>query len=190
MSNDGKVEHLKSIAKLMRHYILVSTTQAGSGHPTSFLSAVELMSGLLFGGTFRYDLDSPEHPNDDRLIFSKGHTSPLFYSLWGAAGKLTEADLMTYRHFGSHLEGHPTVAFLYVDAATGSLGQGQACRKKIPFVSTFSAFMSRAYDQIRMSQYSDTNIKFVWSHAGVSIGEDGPSQMELDSSTLIDAFDQ
>ena len=427
MPEDEKVEKLKSLAKLMRYYILASTTQAGSGHPTSSLSAVELMSGLLFGGIFRYDLSNPDNPNNDRLIFSKGHASPLFYSLWGAAGKLTEADLMTYRHFGSQLEGHPTVAFPYADAATGSLGQGLsiglgmalnakyldklpyrtyvllgdsemaegsqwesiqlavhykldnlvgvldvnrlgqrgetmygydlaayekrisafgwatfvidghsfsevleayrkalnvsnkpsmiiaktikgkgvsevenkngwhgkaldkedferalkelgnidksvrgeivkpedlkparpssgkagemqykmgesiptrnaygnalkriypefpeivsvdgevsnstraqrfkeefperffemyiaeqnmvgaalglACRKKIPFVSTFSAFMSRAYDQIRMSQYSDTNIKFVGSHAGVSIGEDGPSQMGLE----------
>ncbi|MGA7877120.1 MAG: transketolase [Desulfoferrobacter sp.] len=427
MPEDAKVEKLKSLAKLMRYYILASTTQAGSGHPTSSLSAVELMSGLLFGGIFRYDLSNPDNPNNDRLIFSKGHASPLFYSLWGAAGKLTEADLMTYRHFGSQLEGHPTVAFPYADAATGSLGQGLsiglgmalnakyldklpyrtyvllgdsemaegsqwesiqlaahykldnlvgvldvnrlgqrgetmygydlaayekrisafgwatfvidghsfsevleayrkalnvsdkpsmiiaktikgkgvsevenkngwhgkaldkedferalkelgnidksvrgeivkpedlkparpssgkvgemqykmgetiptrnaygnalkriypefpeivsvdgevsnstraqrfkeefpdrffemyiaeqnmvgaalglACRKKIPFVSTFSAFMSRAYDQIRMSQYSDTNIKFVGSHAGVSIGEDGPSQMGLE----------
>ncbi len=124
MPEDAKVEKLKSLAKLMRYYILASTTQAGSGHPTSSLSAVELMSGLLFGGIFRYDLSNPDNPNNDRLIFSKGHASPLFYSLWGAAGKLTEADLMTYRHFGSQLEGHPTVAFPYADAATGSLGQG------------------------------------------------------------------
>lgn len=124
MYDNAKLEKLHELAKLMRYYILASTTQAGSGHPTSSLSAVELMAGLLFGGAFRYDLDHPDNPNNDRLIFSKGHASPLFYSLWGAAGKLSEDDLMTYRHFGSKLEGHPTVAFRYVDAATGSLGQG------------------------------------------------------------------
>jgi len=124
MSNDGSVERLKQLAKLIRYYILAPTTRAGSGHPTSSLSAVELMSGLFFGGIFRYDVNHPDHPNNDRLIFSKGHASPLFYALWGAAGKLTEDDLMTYRQFGSHLEGHPTVVFPYVDAATGSLGQG------------------------------------------------------------------
>lgn len=118
------LEHLKKIAALIRCYILTMTTQAGSGHPTSSLSAVELMTGLLFGGFFRSDPDHPEHPNNDRLIFSKGHASPLFYALWGAAGRLTEADLMTYRHFGSPLEGHPTVSFPYTEAATGSLGQG------------------------------------------------------------------
>jgi transketolase len=100
------------------------STQAGSGHPTSSLSGVELMAGLLFGGIFRYDLNQPKHPNNDRLIFSKGHASPLFYALWAAAGKLTEAELMTYRHFGSPLEGHPTPVFPLVEAATGSLGQG------------------------------------------------------------------
>jgi transketolase len=115
---------LKRLAVMMRYYILAMTTQAGSGHPTSSLSAVELMAGLLFGGAFRYDVDRPRHPNNDRLIFSKGHASPLFYALWLAAGKLTEAEAMTYRRFGSPLEGHPSVEFPYVEAATGSLGQG------------------------------------------------------------------
>src|SRR5512139_456736 len=124
MSDDKRTEKLRKLAALVRYYILTSTTEAGSGHPTSSLSATELMVALLFGGAFRYNVDHPEHPNNDRLIFSKGHASPLFYSLWAAAGKLTEADLMTYRKFGSPLEGHPTVAFQYVEAATGSLGQG------------------------------------------------------------------
>jgi len=124
MSDENKVEHLKQIAKLIRYDTLIATTNAGSGHPTSAMSATELMAGLLFGGTFRYDLDHPDHPNNDRLIFSKGHASPLFYSLWATAGKLTEADMLTYRQFGSVLEGHPTVSFPYTEAATGSLGQG------------------------------------------------------------------
>jgi transketolase len=115
---------LGKIAALIRYYILVSTTNAGSGHPTSSLSAVELMTGLLFGNIFRYDIERPDHPNNDRLIFSKGHASPLFYSLWAAAGKLDEKDMMTYRQFGSPLEGHPSVTFPYTEAATGSLGQG------------------------------------------------------------------
>jgi transketolase len=121
-----KLEHLQKLATLMRYDILTMTTQAGSGHPTSSLSATELMAGLMFGGIFRYDLDNPKHPNNDRLIFSKGHATPLFYTLWAMAGKLTEAELMTYRHFGSPLEGHPTMTFPYTEAATGSLGQGLA----------------------------------------------------------------
>jgi transketolase len=124
MPDAAKLDHLKKLATLIRYYILNMTTQAGSGHPTSSLSATELMAGLMFGGIFRYDLDNPKHPNNDRLIFSKGHATPLFYSLWAAAGKLTADEIMTYRHFGSPLEGHPTMTFRYTEAATGSLGQG------------------------------------------------------------------
>ena len=115
---------LEKLARLIRYYIVVCTTEAGSGHPTSSLSATDLMAALFFGGFFRYDAEHPGHPNNDRLIFSKGHASPLLYALWTAAGKVTEEELMTYRKFGSRLEGHPTVDFRYVEAATGSLGQG------------------------------------------------------------------
>jgi transketolase len=118
------ISALEKIARLIRYYILLSTTEAGSGHPTSSLSATELMTGLLFGGIFRFDLDKPNNPNNDRLIFSKGHATPLFYALWAAAGRLGEQDLKTYRKFGSVLEGHPAVSFQYTEAATGSLGQG------------------------------------------------------------------
>jgi transketolase len=120
------MERLIKLATLVRYYILACSTQAGSGHPTSSLSATELMVVLLFGGIFRYNVENPNHPNNDRLIFSKGHASPLLYGLWAAAGRLTEEELTGYRTFGSVLEGHPTVAFPYVDAATGSLGQGLA----------------------------------------------------------------
>ncbi|HVN23369.1 MAG TPA: transketolase [Syntrophorhabdales bacterium] len=115
---------LERLTRLVRYYILVCTTEAGSGHPTSSLSATELMAALFFDGWFKYDADRPQHPNNDRLVFSKGHASPLFYSLWTVAGKVTEEELMSYRKFGSSLEGHPTTAFRYTEAATGSLGQG------------------------------------------------------------------
>jgi transketolase len=122
--NPERIKNIKNLARLIRYYILVSTTEAGSGHPTSSLSAADLMAGLFFGEIFRFDVDHPKLPNNDRLIFSKGHASPLFYALWAAAGELEEKDLLTYRKFGSPLEGHPTVAFKYAEAATGSLGQG------------------------------------------------------------------
>jgi transketolase len=120
----NSLEKLKKIARLIRYYSLVSTTEAGSGHPTSSLSATDLMTGLLFSGIFHYDLRSPNHPNNDRLIFSKGHASPLFYALWAAAGRVSEEELMSLRKFDSPLEGHPTSGFKYAEAATGSLGQG------------------------------------------------------------------
>lgn len=100
------------------------TTVAGSGHPTSSLSATDLMIGLMFGGVYRYKVDDPPFVNNDRLIFSKGHASPLFYALWAAAGQVTEAELMTYRKFGSSLEGHPAMKFKHTEISTGSLGQG------------------------------------------------------------------
>lgn len=115
---------LKKLARLVRYYSLVSTTAAGSGHPSSSLSAADLMATLMFGGFFYADLDNPARPTNDRLIFSKGHASPLFYSLYAAAGAVTEAELLTMRQFGSPLEGHPAMAFRYTEAATGSLGQG------------------------------------------------------------------
>ena len=119
------LDKLRKLAALIRYYILAATTHAGSGHPTSSLSATELMVMLFFSGFFRYDASNPGYCNNDRLIFSKGHASPLFYALWVAADKLDGQEFIdTYRKFGSNLEGHPTVAFPYAEAATGSLGQG------------------------------------------------------------------
>jgi transketolase len=124
MAERKKTYALEKLAKLIRYFILASTTEAGSGHPTSSLSTTDLIASLLFGGFFQFDLKQPEHPNNERLIFSKGHASPLFYALRAAARKVTEQELLTMRKFGSRLEGHPTVGFPYTEASTGSLGQG------------------------------------------------------------------
>lgn len=119
-----KENNLKEISKYLRYLILQSTTGAGSGHPTSSLSAVELMMTLMFGGVMKYRVDEPKYINNDRLIFSKGHAAPLLYSLWVVAGVVDEKELMTLRKFESNLEGHPTMNFSHTEAATGSLGQG------------------------------------------------------------------
>lgn len=101
------------------------TTAAGSGHATSSLSATDLMAVLFFGGFLRADLRHPRNPNNDRIIFSKGHAAPLLYALYAAAGVIPERELLTLRKFGSRLEGHPIPSsFPYTEAATGSLGQG------------------------------------------------------------------
>ncbi|WP_245178741.1 transketolase [Streptomyces montanisoli] len=97
--------------------------RAGSGHPTSSMSAADLMAVLL-AGHLRYDFGDPGHPGNDRLIFSKGHASPLLYSMYLAAGAVDEEEFLTYRTLGSRLEGHPTPRLPWVDVATGSLGQG------------------------------------------------------------------
>ncbi len=118
------VSKLVEISKLLRYYILTSTTEAGSGHPTSALSAVELMATLFFGGYLKYNIQDPDFINNDKIIFSKGHASPLYYALWAAAKAIDPSELMNLRKFTSNLEGHPTSNFKYTDVATGSLGQG------------------------------------------------------------------
>ena len=100
-----------------------SSAAAGSGHPTSAMSAADLMA-VLASKYLRYDFQNHEDPNNDHLIFSKGHASPLLYSMYKAAGAITDEELLTFRKFGSRLQGHPTPAIDWVDVATGSLGQG------------------------------------------------------------------
>ncbi len=96
---------------------------AKSGHPTSGMSAADLMA-VLVANHLRYDYDSPKSPANDRLVFSKGHASTLYYAILRAVGAITDEELLTYRKFGSMLEGHPTPLIPWVDVATGSLGQG------------------------------------------------------------------
>jgi transketolase len=94
-----------------------------SGHPTSSMSAADL-TAVLLAKYLRYDFDEPKSPFNDHLVFSKGHASPLLYALYKAAGAITDEELLTFREFGSRLEGHPTPKLPWVDVATGSLGQG------------------------------------------------------------------
>ena len=96
---------------------------AKSGHPTSGMSAADLMAVLL-AKYYRYDFDNPKDPANDRLVFSKGHASTLLYAMYRAAGVISDEELLRYRQFDSILEGHPTPRIPWVDVATGSLGQG------------------------------------------------------------------
>ena len=118
-----QVQQWTDLAQQLRVDSIRSTTAAGSGHPTSSMSAADLMSVLMLS-YLHYDFDNPKNPNNDHLIFSKGHASPLLYSLFKAAGAISDEELMTLRKFGSRLEGHPTPVLPWVDVATGSLGQG------------------------------------------------------------------
>ncbi|HXT61184.1 MAG TPA: transketolase [Pirellulales bacterium] len=114
----------KELAAQLRVDSIRCSTAAGSGHPTSSLSAADLMA-VLVSKYLKYDWNAPENPNNDRLIFSKGHASPLLYSIYKAVGAIDDDELMTYRRFGSRLQGHPNPRVLpWVEAATGSLGQG------------------------------------------------------------------
>jgi transketolase len=116
-------ERWQELGQQLRVDSVRAAAAAGSGHPTSSMSAADLMA-VLFDKYLRYDFDHPESPANDHLVFSKGHASPLVYSLFKAAGAITDEELLTFRKFGSRLEGHPTPALPGVDVATGSLGQG------------------------------------------------------------------
>jgi transketolase len=120
---DQDTEALRDLASQLRVDSIRCSTQAGSGHPTSSLSAADLMAVLL-SRHLRYEWKTPDLPANDHLIFSKGHASPLAYSVLRAAGAITDEELLTFRQFGSRLQGHPTPALPWVDVATGSLGQG------------------------------------------------------------------
>src|SRR5947209_3420931 len=113
----------RELGQQLRVDSIRSSDAAGSGHPTSSMSAADLVSVLL-GKYLHYDFGKPDDPRNDHLIFSKGHASPLYYSALKAAGAISDEELLTFRKLGSRLEGHPTPVLPWVDVATGSLGQG------------------------------------------------------------------
>src|ERR1700728_4201282 len=124
ITDDVSLDVAADLAAQLRVDSIRSSTSAGSGHPTSSMSAADLLA-VLVTRHLRYDWDQPRLPVNDHLIFSKGHASPLLYSVFKAAGVVSYDELMTgSRRFGERLEGHPTPILPWVDVATGSLGQG------------------------------------------------------------------
>src|SRR4030081_1033994 len=117
-----KVDLHRALARQLRADSIRCSTAAGSGHPTSSLSAADLIAVLLVSH-LRYDWSTPRSPANDHLIFSKGHASPLYYAMLRAVGAVTDAEMMTFRKFGSRLQGHPTPALPWVDGGAGSLVQ-------------------------------------------------------------------
>jgi len=114
---------LKNVATQLRIDSIKSTSEAGSGHPTSCASAADLMAALFFA-EMRFDPQNPRHPGSDRFVLSKGHAAPILYAAWAEAGAFDRAELLKLRRIDSDLEGHPTPRLPFVDVATGSLGQG------------------------------------------------------------------
>jgi len=119
----NETELWRELGQQLRVDSIRSSNVTKSGHPTSSMSAADLMAVLL-AKYLHYDFGSPDDPRNDHLVFSKGHASPLLYSMYKAAGAITDDELLTFRVFGSRLQGHPTPAIPWVDVATGSLGQG------------------------------------------------------------------
>lgn len=114
---------LEDVANKLRVDSIESTSAAGSGHPTTCMSAAEVMS-VLFFHTMKYKVDAPKDPANDRFIMSKGHAAPILYAAWAEAGLFPVENLKNLRKIDSDLEGHPTPRLSFVDVATGSLGQG------------------------------------------------------------------
>ncbi|MCS7224975.1 MAG: transketolase [Armatimonadetes bacterium] len=131
-------------ANILRRHCIRSTTKAGSGHPTTCLSAADLVAALFFHA-MRFDLRHPDHPVNDRFVLSKGHAAPLLYAAWAEAGAFPADHLMTLRKVDSDLEGHPTPRFRHAEVATGSLGQGLSIGAGMALAGKIDALPYRVY---------------------------------------------
>ena len=120
-----RIRSLQVMANRLRRHSLVSTTEAGSGHPTSCFSCADLVSTIFFQ-FLRFDLTRPDHPANDRFVLSKGHAAPVLYAALAEGGAFPVERLLTLRRIDSELEGHPTPRSRWIDVGTGSLGQGLA----------------------------------------------------------------
>jgi transketolase len=126
-THNEDIKDLEARARMIRKHIVTATTAAASGHPSSSLSIVELMTVLYFGGVLRYDPQDPQNDDRDRFILSKGHAAPGLYAVLAEAGYFPTEQLNDLRKMGSPLEGHPNMCRLPgVEASTGSLGQGMS----------------------------------------------------------------
>ncbi len=139
-----QLKELQEKAKLVRKWCLISTTEAGSGHPTSCLSAADIAT-VLFDRYFTYDLDNPLNLYNDRFVLSKGHAAPLLYTLFGMAGAYSLEELKTLRKFASRFEGHPVPKYKYAEAATGSLGQGLSVGAGLALVAKREGYETKTY---------------------------------------------
>jgi transketolase len=189
----AKLDTYRDLARQLRVDSIRCSTAAGSGHPTSSLSAADLIAVLL-AGHLRYDFGRPDDPANDHLIFSKGHASPLVYAMFRAAGAINDDELMTFRKLSSRLEGHPTPVLPWVDVATGSLGQGLpigvgvALAGKRPLEAPY-----RVWVLVGDSETAEGSIWEAFDHAGHEglsnltaivdvnrLGQRGPTALEWD----------
>ncbi len=190
-------EQLHELAQQLRVDSVRSAAAAGSGHPTSSMSAADLMA-VLFTRYLRYDFDAPENRANDHLVFSKGHASPLLYSLYKLAGAIEDEELLTFREFGSRLQGHPTPEIPWVDVATGSLGQGLPISIGIALAGKrLEAADYRVWVLCGDSELAEGSMWEAFEHAGHAgldnmiaivdvnrLGQRGPTMHEWDTSSL------
>jgi transketolase len=188
-------EQLHELAQQLRVDSIRAVAAAGSGHPTSSMSAADLMA-VLFARYLRYDFSAPESLANDHLVFSKGHASPLLYSLYKMAGAIDDEELLTFRKFGSRLQGHPTPEIPWVDVTTGSLGQGLPISVGISLAaSRLESSDVRVWVLCGDSELAEGSIWEAFEHAGHEklsnliavvdvnrLGQRGPTMHEWDTS--------
>jgi transketolase len=194
---DTNREQLHELARQLRVDSIRASDAAGSGHPTSSMSAADLMAVLL-SSHLRYDFDLPDNPANDHLVFSKGHASPLLYSLYKAAGAIDDEELLTFRQHGSRMQGHPTPEIPWVDVATGSLGQGLPISVGIALAGKrLESAEFRVWVLCGDSELAEGSMWEAFEHAGEArldnliaivdvnrLGQRGPTMHEWDTASL------
>jgi transketolase len=151
------LEQIREKARMLRIHSMRATTAAGSGHPTSCLSAAELVAAIFFHA-MRFDPANPNSPTGDRFVLSKGHAAPILYAALAEAGVFPVSRLMTLRQFGSELEGHPTPLVPGVDAATGSLGQGLSVGAGLALGARIEKTGARVYVLLGDGEMAEGNV--------------------------------
>jgi transketolase len=189
-------EQLHELAQQLRVDSVRAAAAANSGHPTSSMSAADLIA-VLAARYLRYDFDAPDNPANDHLVFSKGHASPLLYGLYKMAGAIDDEELLTFREFGSRLQGHPTPEIPWVDVATGSLGQGLPISIGIALAGKrLESADFRVWTLCGDSELAEGSMWEAFEHAGHAgldnliaivdvnrLGQRGPTMHEWDTSS-------
>jgi len=171
----AKVEAIKEKARRLSILSMMATTAAGSGHPTSCMSAAELVAGVFFYA-MKFDPKNPNSNDGDRFVLSKGHAAPVLYAALAEAGVFPESRLMTLREFSSELEGHPTPRIPGVDAATGSLGQGLSVGSGLAIGARMDKSPTRVYVLVGDGEMAEGQI---WE------GAEFAGHYKLDNVTLL-----
>ncbi|MFI7129744.1 transketolase [Nonomuraea sp. NPDC050153] len=200
MMPERDLQYLAELAAQLRVDSVRAAAEAGSGHPTSSMSAADLMA-VLFACHLRYDFENPDDPANDHLIFSKGHASPLLYALFKAAGVVDDKELLTFRRRGSRLEGHPTPRLPWVDVATGSLGQGLPVGVGVAMAGRLERLPYRVWVLCGDSELAEGSIWEAAEHAGCEglanltaivdvnrLGQRGPTRHGWDTGAYARRF--
>jgi transketolase len=201
MTDRQKVDALAAMAQLLRRHCVEMTTLAGSGHPTTCLSAADLVAALFFHA-LRYDVPNPDNPLNDRFVLSKGHAAPLLYAVWAEAGAFPVERLKTLRRIDSELEGHPTPRFKWAEVATGSLGQGLSIANGMALAAKMDKLPYRVYALLGDGEVAEGGVWEAIAFASYykldnltaivdvnRLGQSAPTMLQHDLETYARRFD-